>query len=115
MGKIARCIYRRREDARDGSEKYDTEASWLSQYYAPCTQTNRDTNIKSCNKHYLQHFRTTTTLNELSGRAEYCRTKHGDNPTVLKQGGNSWVDVPVGNQWVVPYNPYLLFLLDCHI
>ena len=25
------------------------------------------------------------------------------------------MDVPVGNQWVVPYNPYLLFLLDCHI
>ena len=42
---------------------------------APCMQTTRDTNTKSCNKHYPQPFRTTATLNERSGRAEYCRTK----------------------------------------
>ena len=69
---------------------------------APCMQTNRDTNTKSCNKHYPQPFRTTATLNERSGRAEYCRTRNGDNPTVRNKVGNSWIDVPVGNQWVVP-------------
>ena len=60
-------------------------------------------------------FRTTAALNERCGRAEYCRTKNCDNPTVRNKVGNTWVDVPVGNQWVVPYNPYLLLLLDCHV
>ena len=82
---------------------------------APCMQTNWDTNTKSCNKHHPQPFRTTATINELSGRAEYCRTKNGDNSTVRNKVGGSSVDVPVGNQWVVPYDPYLLFLLDYHV
>ena len=82
---------------------------------APCMQTNRDTNTKSCNKYCSQPFRTTATFNERSGRAECCRTRNGGYPTIRNKVGNSWVDVPVGNQWVVPYNPYLLILLDCHV
>ena len=82
---------------------------------APCMQRNGDTNTKSCNNYYPQPFRATATLNERSGRAEYCTTKNGDAPTVRNKVGNTWVDVPVGNQWVVPYNPYLLILLDCHV
>ena len=64
---------------------------------APCMQRNRDTNTKSCNKYYPQPLRTTATLNERSGRAQYSRTKNGDNPTVRNKVGNNWVDVPVGN------------------
>lgn len=56
---------------------------------APCMQTNRDSNTKSCNKHYPQPFRTTATLNERSGRAEYCRTNNGDNPTVRNKVGDA--------------------------
>ena len=67
-------------------------------------------------RYYQQPFRTPATLNERSGRAECCRTNNGDNPTVRNKVDNSWVDVPVGNLWVVPYNPYLLLLLlDYHI
>ncbi len=73
---------------------------------APCRQRNRDTNTKSCNKYYLQPFTTTATLNERSGRAEYCRTKNGDNPNVRNKVGNTLVDIPVRNQWAVPHNPY---------
>ena len=82
---------------------------------APCMQNNRDGNTKSSNKHYPQPFRTTATLQERSGRAEYCRMTNGDNPTVRNEVGGFRVDVPVGNQRVVPYNPYLLLLLDCHV
>ena len=65
---------------------------------APCMQTYRDTSTKSCNNYYPQPFRTTATLNDRSGRAEYCRTRNDDNPTIRNKVGNSWVDVPVGNQ-----------------
>ena len=82
---------------------------------APCMQTNRDTNRKCCNKYYPQPFRSVATINDRSGRAEYKRTKNGDNPTVRIRVDGTWKCVKVGNEWVVPYNPLLLMMFDCHI
>ena len=116
LGAIASCISRRRTRLREMVLKYMIHKPRGSHNVgAPCMQTNRDASIRSCNKYYPQPFRTTATLNERSGRAEYCRTKSDDNPIIRNKVGNSWVDVPVGNQWVVPYNLFLLLLLDCHV
>ena len=29
--------------------------------------------------------------------------------------GSKWTNVPVGDEWVTSYNPYLLLRFDCHI
>ena len=79
-----------------------------------CTQTEKTTpNIAP--KFYPQPFRTSATVNEKTGRAEYRRTDNGDNPTVRQNVEGVWQDVLIENQWVVPYNPYLLRKYDCHI
>lgn len=82
---------------------------------SPCMETNRDTNRRHCSKHYPQPFRSTATINDRSGRAEYKRTDNGDNPTTRVRVDGKWQDVKIGNKWVVPYNPYLLLMFDCHI
>lgn len=78
-------------------------------------ELNRDTNNKRCGKHYPQPFRSTATINDRTGRAEYKRTDNGDNPTIRVKVDGKWQDVRIGYEWVVPYNPYLLLMFDCHI
>ena len=70
---------------------------------------------KHCNKYYPQPFRTTASVNEKTGRAEYKRTDNGDNPTIRQRVDGVFKDVQIGNQWIVPYNPYLLLKYNCHI
>ena len=83
---------------------------------APCMQHNSDTNRKYCNKYYPQPFRSAATINDKSGRAEYKRVKNNDNPTIRVNIDGTWRRyVKVGNEWVVPYNPILLMMFDCHI
>lgn len=82
---------------------------------APCMQTDRAGNIKRCNKFYPQPFRTSAGVNENTGRAEYRRTNNDDHPTIRQKVDGVWQDVPIGNEWIVPYNPYLLLKYDCHI
>lgn len=80
-----------------------------------CMETNRKSGKKYCNKHFPQPFRTTAGVNDKSGRAEYKRTENGDNPTIRQRVEGEWKDVPIGNQGIVPYNPYLLLKYNCHI
>ena len=82
---------------------------------APCMQVNRHTNKKCCNKYFPQPFRSIATVNDKTGRAEYTRRKNGDNPTIRMRVNNQWKSVRIGNEWVVPYNPMLLMMFDCHI
>lgn len=80
-----------------------------------CMETNRKTGKKYCNKHYPQPFRTTAGVNDKSGRTEYRRRDNGDNPTIRQRVEGEWKDVPIGNQWIVPYNAYLLLKHNGHI
>ena len=82
---------------------------------SPCMETNRQSRRKYCNKYYPQPFRSTATVNEKSGRAEYKRTDNGDTATIRQKVEDVWKDVTIDNQLIVPYNPYLLLKFDCHI
>lgn len=82
---------------------------------AVCMDTNKTTKKTYCNKHYPQPFRSTAIVNEKTGRAEYKRIDNGDRPTIRQRVNGQWVDVEIGNEWVVPYNPYLLLRYNCHI
>ena len=76
---------------------------------APCMQTNKDTGRKCCNKYYPQPFRSVATISDRTGRAEYKRTDSGDKPTIRLRVNGRWKDVKIGNEWVVPYSPCLLY------
>lgn len=82
---------------------------------SPCMETNRSSNAKRCNKHYPQPWRNTASINDKTGRAEYKRIDNGDRPKIRQKVNGVWTDVEISNQWVVPYNPYLLMMFDCHI
>ena len=73
-----------------------------------CIENNRKTVKKYCNKHYPQPFRKTAGVNDKSGRAEYRRIDNDDTPTIRQRVEGAWRDVPIGNQWRVPYDAYLL-------
>lgn len=78
--------------------------------------TNKTTKKRYCNKHFPQPFRTTAIVNEKTGRAEYKRIiDNGDRPTIRQRVDGQWTDVEIGNEWIVPYNPYLLLRYWCHI
>ena len=84
---------------------------------APCMQLDKTTNRKKCNKKFPQPFRSTAKINDRSGRVEYTRVKTDDKnkPTVRMKVDGQYTDVPVGDEWVASYNPYLLMRFDCHI
>ena len=83
---------------------------------APCMQLDRNTSRKKCNKKFPQPFRSTATINDRSGRVEHPRIKTDDKnkPTVTMKVDGKYTDVPVGDEWVASYNPYLLMRFDGH-
>ena len=78
-----------------------------------CVETNRQGN-KKCTKCYSRPFRTTATIIGRTDRAKYKRTDNGDNPKICQNVEGVFTDVEIGNQWIVPYNPYLLLKYDCY-
>lgn len=58
---------------------------------------------------------TTAIVNEKAGRAEYKRIDNGDRPTIRQSVDGHWTDVEIGNEWIVPYKPYLLLRYWYHI
>jgi len=78
--------------------------------------TDPKTNKKYCSKHYPQPFRDQFATNSKTGRAEYRRLDNGDTEKIKqKDGNNKFVETEIDNQYIVPYNPYLLMKYDCHI
>ncbi|CAM9437982.1 unnamed protein product [Laminaria digitata] len=73
---------------------------------APCMTTCKKTDNKLCSKHYPQPFHEHTTTNASTGRADRHKTINGERRTV---------ETDIDNQWIVPYNPFLLMKFDCHI
>uniref|UniRef100_A0A0A9DUN1 ATP-dependent DNA helicase n=1 Tax=Arundo donax TaxID=35708 RepID=A0A0A9DUN1_ARUDO len=67
----------------------------------PCTKGR-----PSCKNHYPRPFNHTT----LQGKDSYPLYRRRDNKRVAKVRGHD-----LDNRWVVPYNPYLLRLFNCHI
>ncbi|XP_062212752.1 uncharacterized protein LOC133913583 [Phragmites australis] len=67
----------------------------------PCTKDRG-----SCKNHYPRHFNVTT-MQGKDSYPVYRRRDDGRHATVRK--------CQLDNRWVVPYNPYLLRLFNCHI
>jgi len=83
---------------------------------SPCMETNRDTNTKETAINTILSLSDTATINDRSGRAEYKRTDNEDNPTIRVKMDGKCQNAKIGNEWVVvPYNPYLILMFDCHI
>ena len=84
----------------------------------PCMQLDRGTNRERCNEHFPQPVRSVATINDMSGRVEYTRVKSTkDRRTASNFVDGKWTNVPVGDEWVANYNPYLLLMMrfDYHI
>ena len=76
---------------------------------APCIQLDRNGDRKKCNEKFPQPFRSTATINDETGRVEYTRAKNEkDKPTVRMMVDGKWTNVPVGDEWIASYSPYLL-------
>lgn len=82
---------------------------------APCMKRNPSNNNVSCSKRYPQPFRNSAIINEHTDRAEYRRADNGDTPIIRQQVNGEWRDVQISNQWIVPYNAYLLLKYNCHV
>ncbi|XP_062188862.1 uncharacterized protein LOC133892156 [Phragmites australis] len=78
--------------------------------HGPCGVLNRDClctkDRPSCKNHYLRPFNATT-LQGKDSYPVYRRCEDGRCAMVRKH--------LLDNRWVVPYNPYLLRLFNCHI
>ncbi|XP_074282924.1 uncharacterized protein LOC141607472 [Silene latifolia] len=81
--------------------------------HGPCGNFNPDyqcmkkkNSMGRCKYNYPKSFSTETTTNSDS-YPEYRRRNDGQTTLVRK--------VLLNNRWVIPYNPYLLSLFDCHI
>ncbi|XP_074288129.1 uncharacterized protein LOC141613293 [Silene latifolia] len=59
-----------------------------------------------CKYGYPKEF-TTETTNNSDGYPEYRRRNNGEKATIRKQ--------ELDNRWVIPYNPYMMSLFDCHL
>ena len=83
---------------------------------APCMQEDRETKRKRCNIHFPQPFRASASINDKTGRVEYRRVNRRDSekPTVRAKVNGVYKDVPIGDEWVASYNPWLLMRFDCH-
>jgi hypothetical protein len=71
----------------------------------PCQQDHPGT----CSKCFPKDFQEETMTDPDSGYPLYRRQRHGHTGTTPGPRGK-----PVDSSWVVPYNPYLLLLLDAH-
>ena len=70
--------------------------------------------LKACKKHYPKNFQESTNVGDDS-YPTYARPQNGR--TVQRRHPTAGPDetILLDNQWVVPYNPYLLLKYDCHI
>nr|CAD2188042.1 unnamed protein product [Meloidogyne enterolobii] len=66
--------------------------------------------IKSCSKGYPKPFQQETLVLD-NGLALYARPKDGRTVEISAAGKRHELD----NRWVVPHNPYLLKMFNCHI
>ncbi|XP_074293671.1 uncharacterized protein LOC141620792 [Silene latifolia] len=81
--------------------------------HGPCGQFNREyqcmkhkSSMGRCKYNYPKTFTAETTTNS-DGYPEYRRRDDGQAAVVRKQ--------TLDNRWVIPYNPFLLSLFDCHL
>lgn len=83
--------------------------------HGPCGAQNLNAGCmsdkKECTKNFPKSFRDDTEYNNDNGYPLYKRPDNGRN--IIYQSGNT--RRIADNRYVVPYNPYLLLKLDCHI
>ncbi len=76
---------------------------------SPCNEFDEKTKTPKCTKDYPKHFNPTTHTDE-RGYIQYKRPDDGKTAQIQRRTGTYTVD----NRWIVPYNPALLLLLECH-
>ena len=89
------------------------------QISSPCMQDDRNrSGVKVCGKRYPQPWRSAAAVNSnKSGRAEYRRRDTGwRKMSVLTEKVNGkYVESSATNQWIAPYNMWLLSKCNCHM
>ena len=76
---------------------------------SPCMDAIEGTTIKACTKNFPKDFCNETSAN-VNGYPQYRRRNNGTKTTVGVDGR-----FVIGNEWVVPYNPYLLMKYTAHM
>ena len=66
-------------------------------------------------KKILQQALPSAQLSLTNTQVEYKRIENGDRPSIRRRIRGQWVDVEIGNEWIVSYSPYLLLKYQCHI
>lgn len=83
---------------------------------SPCMQDDRHrAGVKVCGKKYPQPWRPSGTVNSNTGRAEYHRRETGEQFTYTHKVNGAFVESFATNQWIVPYNIWLLTKYNCHL
>ena len=79
---------------------------------SPCMQSIGESTVKICKKDFPKEFAKETKLVDMAFPVYRRRQKEdGGREAVI----GKHMDTVVDNRWVVPYNPYLLLKLDCHV
>lgn len=78
---------------------------------SPCCQNDK----KECEKKFPKNYQTHTTVSE-NGAVTYRRKSPQEGGhTLMKQMKGENLPIKIGNQFIVPYNPYLLLRYRCHL
>jgi len=84
--------------------------------HRPCGELNSSASCmqdRVCSKKYPRPFNTTTTISD-GGYPTYRRRDNGWTFQMKSPITGSNEMIEIGNQWVVPYNPMLMLMLECH-
>ena len=81
--------------------------------HSPCTGTKHVCQDKGgkCTKKFPKRFTDETSMTK-DGFPEYRRPDNSDMCQIISKQGKL---IDIDNSWVVPYNPFLLKLFNCHI
>lgn len=83
---------------------------------SPCMQDDRSRpGVKVCGKRYPQPWRTAAVVNGKTGRAEYRRRDTGEKFPYKHKVNGKFVESYATNQWIAPYNIWLLSKYNCHM
>ena len=76
----------------------------------PCMEHVGESTRKECSKNYPMNFSKETMMDESSFPAYRRRAPEEGGETFMMPRGDT-----IDNRWVVPYNPFLLMKMDCHV
>jgi Helitron helicase-like domain at N-terminus len=96
-----------------GQQLYDVVINHMR--HRPCGEHNPDSPCMvngSCKSHYPKPFAESTVL---QGDSYPMYRRRADGPRITIKHPNTAETMSVGNEWIVPYNPYLCWRYKSHI